>query len=114
MSFKTCSMCREVWTTPEVFLRGLSLLPIGLIVDFENPYQSLFMFNHSCGTTLAIEASSFRDHFPLLVGESLARTPGCPLHCVDIHDLESCNQPCRNAELREFLAAMRRARDGVD
>ena len=107
--FKSCPVCSEIWPTPDAFVRDRALAPIGLTVVFDDPYRSLFMFNHRCGTTLGVEADLLRDHFPLLVGESLARTAGCRRHCLDINDLESCDQPCRNAPLRQFLQTLRLA-----
>jgi hypothetical protein len=108
--FKRCPFCRKTWPTPEAFVRDRAITPIGLTIDFDEPYRSLFMFNHCCGTTLGVEAGGFRNHFPALVGESLARTAGCRQRCLDINDLESCDQPCRNATLRQFLQTLRLTR----
>jgi hypothetical protein len=109
-NFKRCPFCGKTWPTPDAFIGDLALTPIGLTVDFDDPYRSLFMFNHRCGTTLGVEAEHLRNHFPQLVGESLARTSNCRRHCMDVNDLELCDQPCRNETLREFLQALRVAR----
>jgi hypothetical protein len=58
--FKLCPMCRLVWSTREDFLKDSDLRYIGHQIGAETGDPGLRMFNHSCGTTLAIEAKRIR------------------------------------------------------
>ncbi|HEY3357186.1 MAG TPA: hypothetical protein VGQ83_28310 [Polyangia bacterium] len=108
MAFKSCSFCRREWETLDEFARDPECRPLGLVVHFKDAYRSLLLFNHSCGTTLAVRADDFRDRMPPLEGPLLAGSDGCHEHCLRFGDLEPCDQPCRNAPLRRLMADMSR------
>jgi hypothetical protein len=55
--FKRCPMCRVVWDTSADFLKDAGLRHIGHQGGARPGDPGLTMFNHSCGTTLAIEAA---------------------------------------------------------
>ncbi len=102
--FKKCNACGEQWEERMDFLSDENLQLIGYQVDFENVQNGLFLFNHTCGTTLAIPVWKFLD---LYSGPKYtdATTGGeeCPRHCLDVKNLEPCAAPCIYAHVREIM-----------
>ena len=109
-AFKICPYCQHEWPTAEDFERDDCARPLGLVVDFEDPWQTLVLFNHTCGSTLALRAEELRERLPPLEAELLADQPMCTRHCRTFGDLEPCPNPCRNAPLRNYVARLVRGR----
>lgn len=102
--FKKCSMCNQVWETRDNFLSDSQTSIVGYNVNFDCLELGFFLFNHDCGTTLAIEAKQFTDLYKGKVfKERKTSTPDCPGHCLHEGDLEPCNQECECAYVREVL-----------
>jgi hypothetical protein len=59
-TFKRCPCCQFIWGTSSDFLKDTGLSYIGRQRGTEAGDLGLIMFNHSCGTTLSIEADQFR------------------------------------------------------
>jgi hypothetical protein len=110
VAFKSCSYCRSDWASLDDFMRDPEVRPLGLVIHFRDAYRSLLLFNHRCGTTLALRADELRDRLPPLDGPSLAGQPTCNNLCLRFEELGECDQPCRHAPLRKLLAEMRRER----
>ena len=110
MTFKVCTLCKHEWPSAEDFERDGRARPIGLVVDFEDPWQTLVLFNDACGSTLAFRAEDVRERLPPLEAELLADQPLCPARCLKFGDLEPCPNPCRNAPLRNYVGRMVRGR----
>ena len=108
--FKTCTMCKYVWLSAADFEREGRTRPLGLVVDFDDPWQTLVLFNDACGSTLALRAEELRERLPPLDAELLASHPLCSRHCLKFDDLEPCANPCRNAPLRNYVARIVRSR----
>ncbi len=102
--FKKCNACGEQWQERENFLCDDGLQLIGYQVDFENLQNGLLLFNHTCGTTLAIPVWKFLD---LCAGpeysEAATGSEECPRHCLDVHNLDRCTAPCVFAHVREIM-----------
>jgi hypothetical protein len=106
MAFKSCSLCDWEWSSLAEFASDPDAQPLGLVIHFRDPYASLLLFNHRCGTTLAVRADEFRDRLPALGGELRAGQAGCERRCLRFEDLADCDQPCRNAPLRHLMVEL--------
>lgn len=109
--FETCPMCNERWLTREAFLSDPRLEVMGYQADFKSLETGLFLFNHRaprCGTTLAIEASSFVD---LVAGPIYASpmtgTEECREYCLTPEELRPCPAECECAYVRDVLQVIR-------
>lgn len=82
--------------------KGVSVL--GYQADFEDLRLGLVLFNHSCGTTLAIEARFFEDLYdgPIF---STRRTGSadCAGYCIKRGELRRCPAQCECAWVREVV-----------
>jgi hypothetical protein len=61
MVFKKCMNCGKTWPDRDSFLDDPRILLIGYQADFKDLKRGLFLFNHSCGTTLSLRADLFVD-----------------------------------------------------
>jgi hypothetical protein len=77
---------------------------IGYQPLFEKLTAGLFLFNHSCGTTLATPAEAFQDLYdgPIFT-ERLNGTEECGGHCLHEDDLGPCPAKCECAYVREIM-----------
>lgn len=104
VSFKICSLCGFVWRGRTSFLSDPSLHLVGYQVHFEELSAGLFLFNHSCGTTLSVQAKEFQDLCggPMF-SERLTGTEECQGSCLHEDDLRPCPAKCECAYVREVL-----------
>ena len=85
-----------------------ALCIIGYQVDFERLAEGLFLFNHSCGTTLTVRAGGFRDLYEGPVfSERLTGTAQCPEFCLHRSKLNPCPAKCECAYIREIIQAIK-------
>ena len=102
--FKRCSSCGYEWESRDGFIEDPALCIIGYQVDFEHLKEGLFLFNHSCGTTLAIMAGDFRDLYEGPVfSERLTGSGECPEYCLHQSELRPCPAKCECAYVREIV-----------
>jgi len=82
--FKICNSCGYQWETREQFLSDLNVEVVGYQTFFSNLTMGLFLFNHSCSTTLAIEATSFMDLYKGTFHQERKPVKGrnCPGRCL--------------------------------
>lgn len=81
---------------------------VGYQVNFAALLEGLFLFNHSCTNTLAIEAGAFADlHRGPLFAERKLGAPACPDFCVHRNELSPCPAACECAFVREVLQVVR-------
>ena len=107
-SFKTCSNCGFVWPTRQAFLEDSSLTMIGYQVSFEDLVAGLFLFNHSCETTLGVKAGVFQDLYSgPLYGDRLTGTADCMRFCLYKDNLLACTAKCEFASVREVIQLIR-------
>lgn len=109
-NFKTCPCCGEGWKTRDDFLNDCSLDLIGYQVNFESLHLGLLLFNHVCGTTLALPAGTFRDLYagPVHSGRKTG-TEDCPEYCLHKEELRPCPAECECAWVREMIQIVREA-----
>jgi hypothetical protein len=104
VSFKTCNKCGAEWADREAFLADPDLRLIGYQVDFADLKAGLFMFNHSCRTTLAFRAEVFADLYSgPIFGERRTGGPDCLGYCLHREELRPCPAKCECAFVREIL-----------
>ena len=99
--FKTCSKCGFVWPEKASFLSDPNLRMIGYQADFEELMAGTFLFDHICGTTLAIMADDFQDLYdgPMFT-ERLEGTKGCEGYCLHKDDYAHVR---RNVNVHTFV-----------
>ncbi len=102
--FKKCSMCGFEWRERLSFLSDPTLRIIGYQSDFDQLMAGLFLFTHSCGTSLSIPAEHFEDlsRGPIFI-ERLNGTETCPGYCLHKDDLRPCQAKCQCAYVREIV-----------
>ena len=102
--FKQCTLCGHIWGNREEFLADPDLKIIGYQVSFENVKNGLFLFNHSCETTLAIEVMEFDDLYKgPKYDMSLVGTEECLELCHDVNNLKACSSKCKFAYVRDII-----------
>jgi hypothetical protein len=107
MIFKRCPKCGVEWPTREAFLSDYSLETIGYQVSFEDLVEGIFLFQHSCGTSLGIAAGEFRSLYDGEVFQERATgTDKCPGFCLRIDELRACPAQCECAFVREILQSV--------
>jgi len=112
--FKACPSCRHEWQTRNTFLADKEIRLTGYQADFEDLATGLLLFNHRCGTTLAIPVAEFRDLYSGPVfEEQLTGTDQCPEYCLRQDELAPCDQPCECAFVREIMQIIQRWPESV-
>ena len=103
-AFKKCGKCGFIWEDRTRFLADPSVEIIGYQANFDELTAGLFLFNHSCGTTLAITAGTFRSLYngPVFSGRKTG-TKECPGHCINREELSPCPVKCECAYVREMI-----------
>jgi hypothetical protein len=82
--FKKCSKCGFLWPDRASFLTDPDLLMIGYQVSFDELMAGMFLFNHVCGTSLAISADDFRDLYDgPIFAQRLNGTEMCDGYCLN-------------------------------
>jgi hypothetical protein len=102
--FKKCNKCGEQWETRDEFLEDPGTEPIGYQVYFENLQFGLFLFNHSCGTTMGIEAEELMYLYQGPV-HTKRKNDGrnCPGRCLTENIMSPCSDECRCAFISKIL-----------
>ena len=102
--FKICPLCKFEWKSRAAFLRDTSLRIVGYQANFTRLEEGLFLFNHSCGTTLAIPAGEFADLYDGPIFRVRREDASdCPEYCLNSSDLRRCPKACECAYVREIL-----------
>ena len=102
--FKKCSKCGFIWPGRTSFLCDPDLRMVGYQVNFEELMAGLFLFNHICGTALAIPADAFQDLYDgPMFAERLNGTKGCEGQCLHKNNLSPCPAKCECAYVRGIV-----------
>ncbi len=106
--FKQCNKCSHQWETRDDFLSDKTIRVIGYQVFFEDLKFGLFLFNHSCNTTIAIDTALLLDLYdgPFFVD----RKPDgreCPGRCLNKNILSPCSRECKCAFISEIMQVIK-------
>ena len=106
--FKECSKCKKTWKHRSDFISDDDITLIGYQVHFEDLALGFFLFNHSCGTSLAIRAGDFRDLYkgPIFTERKTA-TEECSGYCLREDNLEICHSQCECSYVREIMQMLK-------
>jgi len=106
--FKKCSLCHYLWKDRDSFLADPALEIIGYQVCFEGVKEGLFLFNHTCKTTLALKVYEFDDLYNGLRYDFAATgTDKCSGFCLDLAELQACSSECKYAYVRDIIQIIR-------
>lgn len=102
--FKRCNKCGQEWETRDDFVSDSSLEAIGFQVFFDNLRTGLFLFNHSCGTTIGIPAKHLMALYngPELTGRD-SDGRDCPGRCLNQNIMSPCSDKCRCAFISQII-----------
>lgn len=106
--FKTCTMCGVLWRDRLDFLSDPKVLLVGYQANLADPPEGVFLFNHSCRSTLGIRAREFLDlHDGPMFKERPADSPDCHRYCVNEQELLPCPARCECAYVRDVLQVVK-------
>ena len=106
--FKKCTLCGHIWESREAFLADQDLKIIGYQADFDIINGGLFLFNHVCETTLALDVKYFADLYTgPAYDTNLAGTDECSDLCIDINKLDACDAKCKYAYVRDIIQTIK-------
>ena len=107
--FKKCSGgCGMSLPTREDFLSDPEIQVVGYQVNFEQLSTGLFLFNHSCMSTIALPVSKFADLYKGEIFTECNRgNAECPGYCLHRANLHSCPARCECSFVREILQTIR-------
>ncbi len=107
-TFKKCPSCGHIWTSQDDFLVDPELAVAGYQAHLEQLPAGLFLFDHSCGTTLAVPTGDFAHLYDGPVyKQGLTDTDKCPGLCHHKERLDPCPAQCKCAYVREILQLIR-------
>ena len=102
--FKKCSACDAVWQSRDEFLSDIKIKLIGYQVSFDDLLAGYFLFNHDCGTTLAILVAQLESLYDGPVfATRLTGTDQCPGYCLHQDQLDPCVAECECVFVREVI-----------
>ncbi|HCE45867.1 MAG TPA: hypothetical protein DET40_20165 [Lentisphaeria bacterium] len=102
--FKKCSGCGASWLDRSLFLSDPNVKLVGYQVHFKDLELGLFLFNHSCGSTVSLEARNFTDLYKGPVfKDNKKNTCECGGLCLHSEELSPCPVKCECAYVREVL-----------
>lgn len=107
--FKKCSFCQRLWNDRGAFLADRDLEIIGYQVCFDGVKEGLFLFNHTCETTIALKVHEFDD---LYTGKrydfAATGTDKCSGFCLHMEELKACTAECKYAYVRDIIQIIRK------
>ena len=91
--FKKCPKCGVEWDSRDEFLQDDSAEIVGYQADFTKLMPGIFLFNHSCKTTLAIKVGDMEDLYdgPIFKKQDTSNEE-CQKNCLYPDDLSPCSQ----------------------
>jgi hypothetical protein len=107
--FKKCSCCEIPWFTRDEFIQDGQIELVGYQANFCQLELGYLLFNHlNCESTIAVHAGLFKDLYSgPIFGQRLTDSEVCQGLCKDSVALETCDQKCECAYIREILQIIR-------
>ncbi|MBU0909257.1 MAG: hypothetical protein KKA54_05745 [Proteobacteria bacterium] len=111
--FKQCPACRTTWFDYTDFLADPCLQLIGYQALFENLTKGLFLFNHSCGTTMSITVEALQHLYsgPVYT-ERVIGSKKCPGLCLVKKETGPCPAECDCAYVRSIMQIVKQWQKG--
>lgn len=107
-TFLQCSLCGHVWSSREEFISDPQMTLLGYQVNFTDLNYGLFLFTHTCGTTVSLTVDAFKDFYDgPIFSERATGTEACPGFCLIERELRLCPTRCECAYVREILQILR-------
>ena len=107
--FKKCPLCEHSWKDRETFLADPDVEIIGYQASFDEIQDGLFLFNHLCRTTMALEVMRFDDLYNgTRYDMALTETDDCSGYCLDMNELSACSAECKYAYVRDIIQIIRK------
>ncbi len=102
--FKKCSKCGNEWKSRSLFLADPEVKLIGYQANYRELTEGLFLFNHSCETTISIKAQLFIDLYDgPIFQDKLTDSKECYGYCSARDNLMQCTNKCECAYVRETV-----------
>ncbi len=102
--FKICKNCGQKWPDRRSFLNDTNIVLIGYQAHFEELTLGLLLFNHSCKTTLSLNAGLFTDLYKGTIFKQRVTGSGdCSWACLEEVNLSACSAKCECAYIRETI-----------
>jgi len=93
----------------DTFLADPNLEIIGYQACFDDVRTGLYLFNHTCRTTLAVKVMDFEDLYEGPVYDKVMKgSDQCSGYCLDVNVLEPCSAGCKYARVREVIQIIRK------
>lgn len=107
--FKQCLPCEYRWSDRDAFLGDPSIEIIGYQVNFDDLLAGIFLFNHSCGATLALSVRNFNGLYegPIFADRATG-SDECPEYCLYPPQLDLCPARCECAYVRNIIDIIKR------
>ncbi|HPF98932.1 MAG TPA: hypothetical protein PLE77_02615 [Kiritimatiellia bacterium] len=106
--FKTCQMCGKTWRDRLEFLSDPELSLVGYQANLPDLSAGIFLFNHTCQTTMGIHAGEFLDlHDGPMFKAHMTETDDCPRYCLGERELRPCPAKCECAYVRDVLQVVK-------
>lgn len=106
---KHCPCCSAPFTAKEI-LDSNAVIPIGMMVDFDDPKLAFYYFNHNtntCKSTFTIPVAEFDAYInPDKNLKIQTNKNGCGGYCLEVEDESTCYNNCRWAQYRLFIAKL--------
>ncbi|MBU0909343.1 MAG: hypothetical protein KJ717_07215, partial [Proteobacteria bacterium] len=104
-TFKNCTACGKKWITQAIFLFDPAISLVGYQDSFEAVLEAGYLlFNHSCGTTLAVPVNKFQDlpKRPVYL-ENMKDEEISPEYCLNEDGEQDCRAGCECAHVKKIM-----------
>lgn len=107
-SFKKCNHCEASWAAREDFIHDPDVVLIGYQANFVNLEKGLFLFNHSCQSTLSVNVLAFSDMSSQpIFRQKKSGSDECSGFCLHKNDFRPCPVQCECVYVREILQLLK-------
>lgn len=107
--FAECSSCGHKWIGRDDFLQDADIAIHGYQVNYDDLLAGTFLFNHSCGATLAVSVRHFNGLYEgPIFKDRLTGSSDCPGYCLYQDQLDLCSNRCECAYVRNIIDIIRK------
>jgi len=107
--FKECLPCGSKWSSRDEFLEDADIEILGYQVNFNDLSGGFFLFNHSCGATLATSVRHFNGLYEgTIFKDRKTGSQDCPGFCLYKDQLDECPARCECAYVRNIITIIKK------